>query len=113
MGTLNNMMTNDDIVTVEWPNFGQALGYDVWQFYMANEYSDVSIRTEEGYEIPSHRIILAICSPYFRDLFKTNRTASPIGKWYFMRTIQIIQNEVMLKQRNAIFSNAKLFVLDF
>lgn len=80
MGTLNNMVNNEDTVTVEWPNFGQALGHDMWQFFMKHEYSDVTICTEEGDEIPSHRIILAMCSPYFRDLFKTNRTANPIGE---------------------------------
>lgn len=72
---------NEDTITVEWPNFGQALGHDVWQFYMAKEYSDVTICTEEGYEISGHRIILAMCSPYFRDLFKTGANTNTIGEY--------------------------------
>lgn len=82
MGTLNNM-DNQDTVTVEWPNFGQALGHDMWEFFMSKQYSDITICTEEGHEIPSHRIVLAMCSPYFRDLFKSKEAANPIGELFF------------------------------
>lgn len=71
---------NDDTITVEWPNFGEALGQDMWQFYMSKQYSDVTICTDDGQEIRSHRIVLAMCSPYFRDLFKINETTNPIGE---------------------------------
>lgn len=71
---------NEESITVEWPNFGEALGQDMWQFFMADEYSDVTISTEEGDKIRSHRIILAMCSPYFRELFKMNNTTNPIGE---------------------------------
>lgn len=74
------MNRNSDTITVEWQNFGQALGDDLWQFYMAKDYSDVIICTEDGHEIRGHRIILAICSPYFRDLFKINDSPNQIGK---------------------------------
>lgn len=76
-----NNTENKDTITVEWPNFGEALGQDMWQFFMSKEYSDVTICSEEGYEIPGHRMVLAICSPYFRDLFQRKENANPIGEY--------------------------------
>lgn len=80
MSTMNT--ENEDTVTVEWKQFGQALGHDMWQFYMSKEYSDVTICAENGDEIPCHRIVLAMCSPYLRDLFKINNNANPIGEYF-------------------------------
>lgn len=71
---------NTDTITVEWQNFGQAMGHDMWQFYMSPEYSDITLATEDGYEIQSHRIILAMCSPYFRDLFRRHSIQNQTGK---------------------------------
>lgn len=74
------MNANKDTVTIEWQNFGQALGHDMWQFYLSNKYSDVTICTDDEHEIRGHRIILAMSSGYFRDLFQKNGNTNPIGK---------------------------------
>lgn len=66
-------------VTIEWNGFGDSLATDLWQFYMSREFSDVTICTEDGCEIKSHRIILAMCSTYFRDLFSKHNGSNMIG----------------------------------
>lgn len=70
----------DDTVTAEWQNFGQALGHDLWQYFLSDEFSDVTIYPSDGQEIRSHRIILAMSSGYFRDLFRRTSNANPIGE---------------------------------
>lgn len=67
-------------VTIEWEGFSTALSGDLWQYYMAKELSDVTISTEDGRDIRSHRIVLALCSAFFRDLFKRNNAPNQIGK---------------------------------
>lgn len=71
---------NVDHVTFEWNGFGDALSNDLWQFYMSKEYSDVTICTEDGREIKSHRIILAMCSVYLRELFQRHNGTNIVGK---------------------------------
>lgn len=87
---------NTDTVAIEWQNYGQALGGDVYQFFMSKEYSDVTISTEDGFEIRGHRIILAMCSPYFRDLFKINDAPNQISK-YICKEKENWAKEVMFK----------------
>lgn len=70
-----------DVLSIEWKGFGEALAGDLWQFYNSNEHSDVTICTDDGHEIKSHRILLAICSKYFRELFKRFKTPNQIGKY--------------------------------
>lgn len=69
-----------DHMTIEWNGFGDALGNDLWQFYMSKEYSDVTICTEDGREIKSHRILLAMCSIYLHELFQRHNGSNIIGK---------------------------------
>lgn len=77
-------MVNKDVVTVEWQNYGQALGHDMWQFFMSDEFSDVTLRTEDGYELRGHRILLAISSTYFREAFQRNNTPNSMGECLFV-----------------------------
>lgn len=62
-----------DDVTIEWKRFGEAFVADLWHFYDSDEFSDVTIITANNNEIKSHRILLAMCSTYFRELFQRNK----------------------------------------
>lgn len=68
-------------VTIEWKQFGEAFVSDLWQFYNSDEYSDVTVVTEDGHEIKSHRILLAMVSTYFRDIFQRNKSPGHVGKY--------------------------------
>lgn len=68
-------------VTIEWKKFSESFVADLWQFFNNDEYSDVTIITEDGHEIKSHRILLAMCSTYFRNMFKRNKSHGQISKY--------------------------------
>lgn len=72
-------------VTIEWKQFSESFVADLWQFFNSDEYSDVTIITEDGQEIKSHRILLAMCSTYFRDMFKRNRCHGQISKYTYTK----------------------------
>lgn len=72
-------------VTIEWKQFGESFVADLWQFFNNDEFSDVTITTEDGQAIKSHRILLAMCSTYFRDLFKQNKSPGNISKYIKQR----------------------------
>lgn len=74
------MNGNSDEVSIEWKQFGEAFVADLWQFFNSDEYSDVTIITEDGHEVKSHRILLAMCSTYFREIFRRNKGSGHIGK---------------------------------
>ncbi|XP_031616544.1 protein tramtrack, beta isoform-like [Contarinia nasturtii] len=67
------MNMDQEQVEIEWKQFGEGFVSDLWKFYNSSEFSDVTISTEDGQEIKSHRILLAMCSVYFRDLFKRHK----------------------------------------
>lgn len=79
---------DNDVRRVEWKNFGETLANDLFQFFDSGDYSDVSLFTEDGYEIKSHRILLAMCSGYFHDLFRRNKVSSQCGKLYALTKLQ-------------------------
>lgn len=80
--TTSNMSGYYDEFTFEWERFGEGFVADLWRFYDSNEYSDVTIVAENDTKIKSHRILLAMCSTYFREMFKRNRRTGngQIGK---------------------------------
>lgn len=76
---LNNLLCF--VTPIEWKQFGESFVSDLWQFFNNDEYSDVTISTEDGQQIKSHRILLAMCSAYFRELFKRNKGPGHISKY--------------------------------
>lgn len=85
------MLPAKEDMTIEWSHFSEALASDLWQFYNSNDYSDVTIYTDDGHQIKSHRIVLAMCSDYFRDLFKKNQTPNCISKFLYRYAIYLCQ----------------------
>lgn len=81
---MDNNVIDEEQVTIEWKQFGESFVSDLWQFFNSDEYSDVTISCEDGHEIKSHRILLAMVSTYFRDLFKRNKYPGHIGKYHTM-----------------------------
>lgn len=41
-------------------------------FKQNGELCDIIIRTDDGTEVPAHRVVLSACSPYFRAMFTTS-----------------------------------------
>lgn len=104
-------MTEEE-VTIEWSGFSEALSKDLWQFYLSNQFSDVTISTEDGIDMKSHRIILAMCSAYFRDLFKKNPGPNTIVCLSNMR-FSVVKKILALMYRGIVevpASDVQLFI---
>lgn len=85
------MLPAKEDMSIEWSHFSEAVASDLWQFYNSNDYSDVTIYTDDGHQIKSHRIVLAMCSDYFRDLFQKNQTPNCISKFLYRYAIYLCQ----------------------
>lgn len=92
---------SDGEVTIEWVHFGEALSNDLRLFYLSNQFSDVIITTDDGCEFKSHRIILAMCSPYFRDLLNKHNGPNTIICLTSMRS-EIVRKILKLIYRGSV-----------
>lgn len=75
---------SDQHFCLRWNNFQanitsqfEALRYD-------EDFTDVTIACE-GQRLQAHKVVLSACSPYFKELFKTNPCSHPI---VFMRDVE-------------------------
>ena len=68
-----------DKICVKWdnPNYCEKDAFQI--FRKDNEFSDVTLAFEDGPQLEAHKVILAACSPFFRDILKrSKRDAHPI-----------------------------------
>lgn len=65
------MGQNDDEMELclKWNNFECTVTSAFHNFHGAGELVDVTLAAE-GQQLKAHRLVLAACSPYFRDVFK-------------------------------------------
>ncbi|XP_019771662.2 BTB/POZ domain-containing protein 18 [Dendroctonus ponderosae] len=75
---------NDQHFCLRWNNF-QANITSQFDILRCNEdFTDVTIACE-GQRLLAHKVVLSACSPYFKELFKTNPCSHPI---VFMRDVE-------------------------
>ena len=65
-------MDNDDTqLCLKWNNFSTSITSAFHNLQDSQELLDVTL-SAEGQQLKAHRLVLAACSPYFRDVFKVN-----------------------------------------
>lgn len=67
---------NTRIVRFNWDNFESNFTSEFGPFFQNCHLSDVSIGTEDGRKIRSHKVVLSIGSGYFRKIFEMDSTSS-------------------------------------
>ncbi|EEB11767.1 modifier of mdg4, putative [Pediculus humanus corporis] len=71
------MENSDDQFSLKWNNFQSNLATGFHDLLQEEDMVDVTLAAE-GKMLYAHKIILSVCSPYFKDLFKVNPCKHPI-----------------------------------
>lgn len=69
--------------SLSWDNFHNHLTSGMHSLFESGDLVDVTLAVEGKY-LKAHKMVLSVCSPYFRDLFKANPCKHPI---VFMKDI--------------------------
>jgi BTB/POZ domain len=64
---------------LHWDNFHDSLSSGFLNIYREQVGVDVTLVCEGGL-LQAHKLVLTICSPYFRQIFQLNPHQHPIGK---------------------------------
>lgn len=75
-----------------WDNFYKNMSSGMHSLLETEELVDVTLAVEGKY-IKAHKMILSVCSPYFRELFQMNPCKHPI---VFMKDVSYIEMNYLL-----------------
>lgn len=73
--------TMDDEFALCWNNFQDNIATGFQNLYDRGDLVDVTLACD-GKLLQAHKIVLAICSPYFQEMFITNPCKHPISELY-------------------------------
>ena len=71
-----------DTLCLQWNEFQDNIKTAFGNLRGDLDFADVTLASEDGYQIEAHKVILAASSPFFQSLFKRNKHSHPI---IFMR----------------------------
>ena len=63
---------------LKWNDFQDNIAISFQELRKDNEYSDVTLVSEEDQQIQAHKIILSACSPFFSSVLKRNKHSHPL-----------------------------------
>ena len=63
---------------LKWNDFQTNISSSYRDLWDTNEFSDVTLITDDNQQVEAHRIILSACSPFFMTLFKKNKHPHPM-----------------------------------
>lgn len=83
----------DDEFALCWNNFQDNIASGFQNLYDRGDLVDVTLACD-GKLLQAHKIVLAICSPYFQEIFVSNPCKHPISEllYYFFFFLQILPN---------------------
>lgn len=70
----------DDEFKLCWKNFQDNIASGFQNLYDRGDLVDVTLACD-GKLLQAHKIVLAICSPYFQEIFTTNPCQHPISEY--------------------------------
>ena len=77
-----------------WPSYSDHLKNMMKELMMNEDFSDVTLVTEDKKQIKANIHILTACSPVFKDILKKNKNSSPI---MYLRGIQYTELESIMQ----------------
>ena len=89
-------MENDNVLSLEWPNFEIFLGYTFQELRHDTDFGDVTLVCESNKRITAHKVLLAASSFFFKKLFLNSNE----------------KQELEIKMKEITFKNLS-FVMDF
>lgn len=70
-------MATTEQFSLRWNNFHSNLTSGFHELFQANDMVDVTLSVE-GKFLQAHKLVLSICSPFFKQLFKMNPCKHPV-----------------------------------
>ena len=80
--------------SLKWHTYSDHLENLMKELMMNEDFSDVTLVTEDKKQIKANIHILSACSPVFKDIFKKNRNSSPI---MYLRGVQYTELESIMQ----------------
>ena len=80
--------------SVKWHAYSDHLKSMMKELMMNQDFSDVTLVTEDKKQIKANINILSVCSPVFKDILSSNRNSSPI---IYLRGIQYSELESIIQ----------------
>ena len=84
MNAFLDMEPNDiqmlDSFNFEWHQYEEHVKHMMKTLWSSNKYADVTLITDDDFEIKSHRIVLSSCSKVFDEMFSSSDAIEPIVK---------------------------------
>ena len=78
-------MTAPEKFCLKWNDFQKNIDTAIGSLRQDEEFSDVTLASEDGKQIEAHRVILAASSPFFQNMLKRNKHTHPL---IYMRGIK-------------------------
>ena len=85
---------NQEKYTLTWHSYSDHLKSMMKELMMNEDFSDVTLVTEDKKQIKAHINILSACSPVFRDILKKERNSNQI---MYLRGIQFPEMESIMQ----------------
>ena len=63
---------------LKWSDFRKSAVTTFWDLKEDTEFSDVTLVSEDGQHVESHKVILAASSPFFKNMLRGNRHLHPL-----------------------------------
>ena len=63
---------------LKWNDFQENVNIAFGSLREDTEFADVTLACEDGQQVEAHKVILAACSPFFKDLLKRNQHPHPL-----------------------------------
>ncbi|CAH0555266.1 unnamed protein product [Brassicogethes aeneus] len=79
-----SLVVDDQQFCLRWNNFQANITSQFETLRDDEDFTDVTIACE-GQRLQAHKVVLSACSPFFKELFKTNPCSHPI---IFMRDVE-------------------------
>lgn len=106
------MATTMEQFSLRWNNYHSNLTSGFHDLLQASDMVDVTLAVE-GQFLQAHKLVLSICSPYFKQLFKVNRCEHPIvilSKEVALENVKDILEFMYLGEVNVLRDNLTSFL---
>jgi len=77
-----------------WNEFNSCTSRTFQDLYTDNDFADVTLATEDGQQLKSHKVILSSCSPFFKRILLNNPHQHPL---LFLKGVKYSQLKSVLQ----------------
>ena len=78
-------MSHSEKLRLQWNDFQENLNSSFKQLRNNEELSDVTLVSDDGGYVGAHKVVLALSSPFFMNLFKRSKNSDP---FVFLRGVK-------------------------